>query len=136
MTHWLSRLRTWLATARANSRTVLDDAVVGNLRRLRWMVAVVIPLNLLHVLVFWWLVDSGTPAQQLWKDAIGWAHLAMSGWISSSGLPGLRWGVVKIRAGWRLVRKPGSLDYRNEANPHRGVRGLGPCVDCGALVDS
>ena len=86
MTHWLSRLRTWLATARANSRTVLDDAVVGNLRRLRWMVAVVIPLNLLHVLVFWWLVDSGTPAQQLWKDAIGWAHLAMSGWMCVIGL--------------------------------------------------
>ncbi|MBP6850550.1 MAG: GGDEF domain-containing protein [Rhodoferax sp.] len=86
MTIWFHRLQAWLATASENGRSILDEAILGNLRRLRWLVLVVIPLNLVHVVVFWWLVSPGTPAHNLWKEANGWSHLIMSGWLSLLGL--------------------------------------------------
>ncbi len=92
MTFWPHRLQTWLATASRDSRTVLDDAVSGNLRRLRWMAPAVIALNLLHVVVFWWVFDASTPTERAWKDAIGWSHLIMAGWLLLLGLLALAHG--------------------------------------------
>ncbi|MBL8335212.1 MAG: diguanylate cyclase [Rhodoferax sp.] len=86
MTPWLQRLRTWLAEAGAENRSVLDEAIAGNLRRLRWMVPVVIALNLVHVGIFWWGFPPGSPAHNLWKHAIGWTHLVMSGWMAVLGV--------------------------------------------------
>lgn len=86
MTSWPHRLKTWLATAGDNSRTVLDDTIVGNLRRLRWMVPAVMALNLLHVAVFWWFIEAPTATVLAWKNAIGWSHLIMAGWLVLLGL--------------------------------------------------
>lgn len=78
--------RNWLGEVVANNRSVADEAIMGNLRRLRWMVLAVIPLNLLHVLVFWWFVAGATPAQHAWKGAIGWIHLCMAAALLMAGL--------------------------------------------------
>lgn len=80
MTIWFHRLQAWLATSSENSRTVLDDAIIGNLRRLRWMVPAVIALSLVHVAVFWWVIDAPTATELAWKNAIGWSHLTLAGW--------------------------------------------------------
>ncbi len=78
--------RNWLGEVVANSRSVADEAIMGNLRRLRWMVLAIIPLNLLHVLVFWWFVAATTPAQHAWKGAIGWIHLCMAVLLVMAGV--------------------------------------------------
>lgn len=86
MTPWHQSVRQWLATARESGRTVLDDTVLGNLRRLRWLVLAVIPLTLVHVVVFWWGADAPTPVHAAWTNAIGWSHLIMAGWLSVLGV--------------------------------------------------
>jgi len=86
MTFWSIRLRDWLRSAGDNHQTVVDEAVMGNLRRLRWVVLAVIPLNLVFVAIFWWIVDGDTAAHRVWQNAIGWCHLLMSGWLSFLGL--------------------------------------------------
>ena len=65
-----------LSVARAN---VFEDAVTrDNLRRLCWVGAIVLPLNLVHVLVFWGFPPQDkVPHTAQWANALGWAHLAM-----------------------------------------------------------
>ena len=75
------RARAWLWQAGADSRSVGDDVIMGNIRRLRWLVLAVIPLNLGHVAIFRWVLEGGTPQQDLWKDAVGMVHLAMALWL-------------------------------------------------------
>lgn len=98
MTPWLKRLRDWLATVRDESASVHGDAIAGNLRRLRWMVLAVIPLNLVHVLVFWGVLEARTPAEGTWKDAIGLSHLLMSAWLALLGA-GAVWAARQAPAG-------------------------------------
>jgi diguanylate cyclase (GGDEF)-like protein len=56
------------------------------------MAPAVIALNLLHVVVFWWVFDASTPTERAWKDAIGWSHLIMAGWLLLLGLLALAHG--------------------------------------------
>jgi diguanylate cyclase (GGDEF)-like protein len=95
MTTPLHRARAWLAETIAHSRSVADEAIMGNVRRLRWLVLAIVPLNLIHVVVFWWVAGVGTPAQTSWKEAIGWAHLAMAGWLVMVGVV----AIFLVRAG-------------------------------------
>jgi diguanylate cyclase (GGDEF)-like protein len=70
----------------ANNRLVAHEALLGNLRRMRWLVLAVIPLNLLFVAVFWWMVGGGDVRQVAWRQASGWTHLLMAGWLALCGL--------------------------------------------------
>ena len=65
-----------LAAARAD---VFDDAITqDNLRRLCWVGAIVLPLNLVHVLIFWGFPPQDKlPHTAQWANLLGWAHLAM-----------------------------------------------------------
>lgn len=74
-----------MAAAVTRSQAVADEAIMGNIRRLRWLVLAVTPLNLIHVAVFWWIVGGTTPEQTYWKNAIGWTHLAMFAWLLMVG---------------------------------------------------
>ncbi len=86
MTSLTDRASTWLRATTTASNLVADEAMMGNLRRLRWLVLVIIPLALIHVAVFWWDVSGVTPAQLAWKNAIGWTHLCMALWLVLLGL--------------------------------------------------
>lgn len=81
MTIWFNRLRAWLATAGVNSRALSNDAIYGNLRRFCWMAPGIIAVNLVHVAVFWWVIDDPAPTVLAWRNAIGWSHLALAGWL-------------------------------------------------------
>ena len=83
--------------ALANNRLVASEALLGNLRRIRWLVLAIIPLNLLFVVVFWWLVSGGTTQQMAWRQASGWAHLLMAVWL----------GLCGLAAHYSVARKPG-----------------------------
>jgi diguanylate cyclase (GGDEF)-like protein len=99
MTTLLHRARAWRTGAIAASRSVADEAIMGNVRRLRWLVLAIVPLNLLHVVVFWWVVAGGDPRQTAWKDAIGGAHLLMSAWLLLLGA-GAYFLARQERPGW------------------------------------
>ena len=72
--------KTWLLSIAAADPSVADAAIMGNLRRLRWLLLVVIVLNLVLVGVFWFAVDGETPRLLAWKNAIGWTNACMAGW--------------------------------------------------------
>ncbi len=86
MTTLLHRTRAWFAATIADNRSVAEEAIMGNIRRMQWLVLAVVPLNLIHVVLFWWVVVAQEPTQVAWKDAIGWAHLAMAAWLMLVGV--------------------------------------------------
>ena len=81
MTPLFRRAGDWLAAAIADNRSVADEAILGNVRRLRWLVLAIVPLNLTFMVIFWWFAPAGTPQQVDWKHAMGWTHLAMAAWL-------------------------------------------------------
>lgn len=99
----IAGIKAWLAVAAADSELVGDEALTGNLRRLRWLLPIIMALNLLFATVFWLGVSGSTPQHLAWKNAIGWTHLCMAVWLASPALaahwlfrkssPG-RWGQV------------------------------------------
>jgi diguanylate cyclase (GGDEF)-like protein len=80
------RAQAWSWQAIADSQSVADVVVMGNVRRLRWLALAFVPLNLLHVAIFWWFVPGGPPLDSHWKNAIGWAHLTMAVCLILMGL--------------------------------------------------
>ncbi len=86
MTQLIDRAAAWIGIQNADGRLVADEALAGNLRRLRWLLPVIMMLNVLSVVVFWWDVDSMASPQGAWKNAIGWTHLFMAVWMLVSGL--------------------------------------------------
>ena len=86
MTPLIDRATAWLCTNTADSRLVADQALTGNLRRLRWLLPVIMVLNIVCVVVFWWAGDNLAPQQRAWKSAIGWTHLGMAIWMLVGGL--------------------------------------------------
>lgn len=81
MTPLIARANGWLASLTTDDRSVADQAILGNLRRLRWLVLVIIPLNLVHVALLWFAMHGDTPVQSAWHNALGWAHLVMAFWL-------------------------------------------------------
>ena len=69
-----TRLRTWIAQHDA----VADRALADNITRVRWAALLIIPLNLLYAGIFWLGPLGATAAEQDWKRALGWSHLAMA----------------------------------------------------------
>lgn len=91
----IDRALAWLGDTTASNDSVADEAVLSNLRRLRWLVLAIIPLNLVFLGVFWTLAPGPTPAHQAWQNGVGWAHLWMALWLSVCGI-----------AAHRLSRRP------------------------------
>ena len=80
------RITAWLVSLAADNHRVADEALMENLRRLRWLLPVIMALNLVFVLVLWWGVSGTTPQQVAWKNAIGWTHLGMAAWLVAPAL--------------------------------------------------
>ncbi len=78
----LDRILARLGALAANGHLVADEVLAGNLLRLRWLLPIVIGLNLLFVAIFWWGVDAPTPRHLAWKNAVGWTHLVMAAWLT------------------------------------------------------
>lgn len=93
------QVKAMFKVACGNNQLVARDALLGNMRRIRWLVLAVIPLNLLFVAIFWWFADPVDTRQLAWTKASGWTHLAMALWMGLCG-------VVAHRA---VVRAAGSL---------------------------
>ena len=91
-----------LMVARANNLLVAPHALLGNLRRMRWLVLAVVPLNLLFVAIFWWFSGNGTAQQLAWKQFNGWTHLLMALWL----------GLCGVAAQHALARPAGGLGGR------------------------
>ncbi len=81
----ITRATAWLVLATANNRSVENEAINGNLRRLPWLALVIVPLNLALLAVFWSGTAGTTPLQADWKNAIGWTHLCMALWLAAIG---------------------------------------------------
>ena len=73
--------KTWLLSIAAADPSVADAAIMGNLRRLRWLLLAMIVLNLVLVGVFWFALDGDSPRLLAWKNAIGWTNLGMAVWL-------------------------------------------------------
>ena len=59
---------------------------MGNLRRMRWLLPIIMAFNLMLVVIFWWGMGAQTTQQQAWKNAIGWTHLCMAAWLAGPAL--------------------------------------------------
>lgn len=85
MTMLSHKAASWVTAAIADSRAVAEQAIHGNVLRLRWLVLGLVPLSLALTLVFWHFAATDTPRQALWKEAIGWVHLCMALWMGVLG---------------------------------------------------
>lgn len=104
MTARIARIKAWLANANNKGLAVASETLTGNLRRVRWLVLVVIPLNLVNLAIFWMPGAGGTPQQLAWRNATGWAHLCMATVLAVSGLLAHRTIVrSRVGAGARLL---------------------------------
>jgi diguanylate cyclase len=65
-------------SSQAQTAMVADDFRLDNLSRLRFMAWVLVPINLLHVLVFGLTNTAQTPNSLLWHQGITWTHSAMA----------------------------------------------------------
>ena len=79
---WLAALR----VAQANNRAVATEVTQANLERVRWLVAIVVPFNLLCVTIFWLLIEPAGPGQVVWKHQVGAVHLVMALVLAACGL--------------------------------------------------
>ena len=101
MTQPIDPVTAWLGRVAADSQRVADEALMGNLHRLRWLLPVIMVLNLVFVVILWWGGSGLAPRQLAWKNAIALTHLCMALWLvaptlaaralSRRATPG-RWG--------------------------------------------
>ena len=92
MTPLLARATAWQTSITTDDPSIAEAAIMGNLRRIRWLALVIIPLNLVLAAVFWFAMEGDTAAQMAWKNAIGWTHLGMAAWLLVLWLGALRYG--------------------------------------------
>lgn len=70
MTYWPARITQWLRALVASDAVVTQEAALGNMRRLRWLIPVFVVVNLLLLTVFALDASPGTPVQLAWRQAV------------------------------------------------------------------
>lgn len=101
----MDRAAAWLAATTASNDSVADKATLGNLRRLRWLVLVIIPINLMQVAAYWWGVNGLAPDLLAARHAIGLTHLYMAAWLVVAGLAAHRLSRPSVPGRWaRLLQ--------------------------------
>ncbi len=70
---------------------VFDQALLGNLRRLRWLLPLFLALVLGLLAIFAWRIDPGTEAQTSWREAVMSVYRVTIVWL-----------IVMALALWRL----------------------------------
>lgn len=73
------RWRKYWRNSVAQNTVVAYPIAAENLERLLWISAVVVPLNLVHIAVFWGSYATSTlPHAVQWAHMLGWAHAGMA----------------------------------------------------------
>jgi len=86
MKAYLDRFKAWLQTVQSEHDSVIDEAQMLNMHRLRWMAFVVVPLGLVLGCVYWVGADGSTPSVVAGSRAHAWADFSMAGVIALLGL--------------------------------------------------
>lgn len=94
MTHWPARITKWLRALIGSDAAVTEDAVLGNMRRLRWLMPIFLVLNLLLLTVFSLDASPGTPVQLAWRQAVIQVYTVTVGVM-----------VVLLMGSWRVMQR-------------------------------
>ena len=78
MTAFRSRFDAWWRDEVARNHQVASDALRENLRRVQWLGMAIVPVNLVHVILFWSRPEAASRIGAQWKLAIGTTHCAMA----------------------------------------------------------
>lgn len=71
----------------AKNSAFANAIAMGNMTRLMWTAIVVLPLNLIHIAIFWSIKpDAAKPQVELWANALGWIHVTMAVVVLALGL--------------------------------------------------
>lgn len=64
------RIARWLHSMAADDARVAHEVASGNMRRLRWLLPILLVLTVLLLAVFWLKQAGGSPVQQAWQHAM------------------------------------------------------------------
>ncbi len=64
------RISLWVRGLIVSDAQVVEDALLGNLRRLRWLIPFFLALVLSLLAVFAWQTDGGSGARMAWREAV------------------------------------------------------------------
>ncbi len=78
MTSFRSRFDAWWRDEVARNQQVAFDALRENLRRVQWLGMAIVPVNLVHVILFRSNPDAASRIGEQWRLAIGTIHLVMA----------------------------------------------------------
>ncbi len=75
----------------ARNSAFAGTIALGNMTRLVWTAMVVVPLNFVHIAIFWGLTPTtGEPHAEKWANALGWIHVCMAFVVFALGLSARR----------------------------------------------
>ena len=78
MTQLIDRITEWLDKNTKDNRLVAEEVLSGNLKRLGWVLPVILLLNLVCAVMYWRHSGPALSPQQAYLNAIFWAHLCMA----------------------------------------------------------
>ncbi len=70
MTSLPDRILRWVPGLIVSDAQVAEEAMHGNLLRLRWLLPLFLALVLVYLLVFAWQTDAGNDARMVWREAV------------------------------------------------------------------
>lgn len=81
------RLKRGLRLTFAKNAAFAGTIALTNMSRLVWTALIVVPLNLIHIAIFWGVAPDPHQAQAAsWANALGWTHLVMAVMVCGLGL--------------------------------------------------
>ena len=76
---FLHRFKRTLRLTFAKNEAFASTIAQANMARLAWTALVVVPLNLIHIAIFWRITPDPAQLQTArWANALGWTHLCMA----------------------------------------------------------
>lgn len=78
MTQMIDRVTAWLGKNTADNRLVADEVLTGNLKRIRWVLPVIMILNLVCAAIYWYDNRHSAQPELAYKNAICVVHVAMA----------------------------------------------------------
>jgi len=88
------RIENWLRSMAAADAQVAQEVTLGNMRRLQWLLPILLVLMLVLLAAFALQPVQGTEAMQSWRQALLWVYLVVVVWL-----------VFLSMAVWRVARQ-------------------------------
>ena len=79
------RILLWVRGLIVSDAQVAEDALLGNLRRLRWLLPTFLALVLALLAVFAWQIDTSTEARLLWRETVMNVYRVTIAWLIVMG---------------------------------------------------